>query len=216
MASKITPADKARMTRNVLKVYRRATAADIVDGRAWYAVAHELATELAPHDVRQAAGVIAALSPRLRWTGNVRAARNAYATGHASGVLKANARKADAILAGADPADVLGGHKVRAFYACIVSAGTDPDAVCVDMHAHDIAVGRVTDDASRGTLSTISGYAAIADAYRSAARIITRETGETITPAVLQAITWTTWRRTDHRAHIGRARSAAYAARQAA
>lgn len=213
MASKITPQQRAAWTRRIVATYRRATPADMVDGATWYARARALATDLDPADPRRAAGVIAALSPRLTWTGNVSAARAAYA-GLPIPTLKANALKARAILDGADPLDVLGGLKVRAFYACIVDDATD--AVCVDMHAHDIAVGRVTDDATRGMLARVGAYDAVADAYRSAARIISRETGETVPAYIVQATTWVTWRRTDWHRHAGNVRRNAHAARTTA
>ena len=225
MASTITSQQRSAWTRRIVATYRRATPADVVDGRTWYARARALAAELDPADPRRAAGVIAALSPRLTWSGNVSAARRAYAlkanplvSEHAFVVgtptLKANALKAWRILSGADPLDVLGGLKVRAFYACIIDEHTD--AVCVDMHAHDIAVGRVTDDATRGMLARVGVYGQVADAYRSAARILSAELGEEIPPHVVQAVTWVTWRRTDWHRHAGDVRRAAHAARRAA
>ena len=213
MASTITSQQRSAWTRRIVATYRRATPADVVDGRTWYARARALAAELDPTDPRRAAGVIAAMSPRLTWTQNVNVARAIYA-GTPVGGLKANLLKARAIMAGADPLDVLGGLKVRAFYACIIDEHTD--AVCVDMHAHDVAVGRVTDDATRGMLARVGVYGQVADAYRSAARILSAELGEEIPPHVVQAVTWVTWRRTDWHRHAGDVRRAAHAARRAA
>ncbi|HTE66948.1 MAG TPA: hypothetical protein VK736_11925 [Candidatus Binatia bacterium] len=105
-----------------------------------------------------------------------------YATG--SNVVKA--RRCDA---GEHWADVLGGPKVRAFAALI----DDPDdltAVVIDRHAFDVAVGRVTSDHERDLLLKRRGvYERFARVYRAAARVLG------IPPSVVQATTWTYWRR---------------------
>lgn len=205
----------APTTRNVTRAYRAADAETRAAGERWYPDALALARELDPHNVPRAAGVIAALSPRLQWTANARAARRAYADGHASGVLGCNARKADAILAGAVPLTVLRGHKVRAFYACIMAAGAT-DAVAVDMHAYDVAVGYVATDRERDrALARVGGYEAVARCYVRAARILSRELGRTVYPAEVQAVTWCHWRATTFASHDSARRSAHARARLA-
>lgn len=189
---------KATLTRNVLKAYRAASEQDRAEGLSWYTDTRDYARTL-DSDLQRAAGVIAALSPRLQWTQNVNAAANVYAGRPAAGLGDAK-RKAARILAGEAPLDVLGGPKVRAFYQCIILAGHHPTAVCVDMHAHDIALGRVTDDATRTrNLGRKGGYELIAGAYVAAARILARE-GITVTPAQVQATTWVHWRKVARKA----------------
>lgn len=178
----------------VLDVYRNATVADLDYGREWYRTAHALAARLDPSNVRAAAGVIAALSPMMNWERNMMLAIRAYDDGCASGALFGNVRKADAIMAGADPLDILGGDKVRNFFAAIADPESD-EAVCIDRHAFDIAVGRVTNDITRRALSRVGVYESFAKVYREAARILTRETGMHVTPAQVQAVTWVAWRR---------------------
>src|SRR5690242_16785833 len=181
-------------TRNVAKAYSAASADDRVEGRSWYATARAVAESLDPADPARAAAVIAVLSPRLSWRKNVEAARNAYA-GRPLRVLGANARKAELVLAGADPEDVVSGPKTRAFWRTIADP-TDPRAVVVDRHAVDVAVGCVLGDAARGRLLGRSGgYDAVADTYRRAARLLSREYGTALTPAEVQATTWLYWRR---------------------
>ena len=181
-------------TRNVTSAYRAASADDRVEGRSWYATARAVAESLDPSDPARAAAVIAVLSPRLSWRKNVEAAQDAYA-GRPVRVLSANARKAELILAGADPEDVVSGPKVRAFWRTIADP-TDPRAVVVDRHAVSVAVGRNLDDAQRGKLlGKAGGYDAVADAYRRAARLLSREYGTALTPAEVQATTWLYWRR---------------------
>lgn len=195
-------------TRNVTRAYRAASPAAREAGARWYADAHALARELDPGNVARAAGVIAALSPRLTWTHNVNAARRAYADGHASRVLSRSARQADAILSGADPLDVLRGHKVRAFYRCILAAG-ECDDVCVDMHAYDVAVGHVSADVERQRyLARVGNYDRAARCYVRAARILSRELGRKVYAAEVQAVTWCHWRATTFAAHDSARRSA--------
>ena len=107
---------------NILAAYRSATPAQLERGRCWYQVAHDLALIIGDGDVRQGAGIIAALSACRRWAVNVQLATdagNGNVHGHTPDVLA----KVAAMLAGADPADVLPmALKTGAFYRCI----TDP------------------------------------------------------------------------------------------
>jgi hypothetical protein len=223
------------LTRNITRTFRAATDGDRAIGHGWYTRARDLAETLAFENddsegwedrVAKAAGVIAALSPRLAWRKNVEYAKLAYMV-HAQCVahplmgvpgdiaesyfvgmiptLNANARKAWRILNGESPEDVLGGPKVRAFYFTIVNP-TDPRAVVVDRHAVDIAYGAVLNDQSRGlALGRKGAYDAISSLYRKAAKIISAELGEHWTPAQVQATTWTYWRRERAAAYHGEA-----------
>lgn len=209
------------LTRNITRTFRATTQEDRVNGREWYARARRLSERLAAgaatsvgplldeDEVRRAAGVVAALSPRLAWRKNVEYAELAYAHRHLPigefaaliPTLKANATKAYRILNGEDPDVVLGGPKVRAFYFTIVNP-TDTRTVVVDRHAIDIAFGQVMTDATRPVLKG-KKYAEIAGLYVNASKIVTRETGEIWTPADLQAATWTYWRRERAAAYHG-------------
>lgn len=191
------------LTRNVTRVYRSATAQDLVDGTEWYARARRLAYDLDPTDVNRAAAVIALVSPLTPWDRNVWLAAEAYRM-HAAGedvgtllpTLKGNARKVARVLAGENPAAVVGGLKVTSFWLTIADP-TNPHAVVVDRHAYDVAVGRVTDDETRAKgVGTPKRYAQIAECYARAAVILSRETGKAVLPSTVQAVTWTAWRRT--------------------
>lgn len=177
----------------IVDVWRQATVAELVEGMDWYVDAHALAVKLSPSDPASAAGVIAALSPMMSWGQNIILAERAYADGKASGALFSNVAKANRILAGERPEDVLGGDKVRAFYGVI--ADPSSDAVVVDRHAFDIAVGRVTNNESRQALSRKGVYESFANAYVRAAKTITRETGMDVSASQVQSVTWTVWRR---------------------
>ena len=62
----------------VMKVYRAATPEQVDAGLGWYRAAHAAAAGLDPGNVRRAAGVIAALSPRVAWERNLDLAEDAY------------------------------------------------------------------------------------------------------------------------------------------
>jgi hypothetical protein len=178
---------------NIVRVWEQATEAEIADGVNWYRDAHALALKLDPANPNAAAGVIAALSPMMSWGQNVNLAVRAYADGAASGALSGSVAKANRILNGETPEDVLGGNKVRAFYGCI--ADPSSDAVCIDRHAFDIAVGRVTNNASRHALGRKGTYERFAAAYVRAADILSKRLGTPVSASEVQAVTWTVWRR---------------------
>lgn len=174
---------------NVIYAYLSASDSDVAAGMTWYDDAHMFAKSLDPVRFHRAAGVIAALSPMNGWKNNKAKAALLYAqNGDGSRVgLRNNVRKAQAIYRGEDALDVLGGDKVRAFYATIVDPSGDHEPV-IDRHAFDIAVGRVTDDETRQALGRKGVYARFADCYREAALLAG------IGAAQMQAITWVAWR----------------------
>jgi hypothetical protein len=145
-----------------------------------------LADFLSEGDVKTGAGVIAALSANKSWDLNQKMARKALREGVLSGHTAANLAKAAKIMSGVDPSEVLPmDAKTGNFYRCILDPD-DQEAVCIDRHAHDIAVGRPYGDADRG-LSAKGRYAVLSLAYRNAAAKLG------VSPSVLQATTWVVW-----------------------
>lgn len=178
-------------TRNITRVYRQATDAQIASGMAWYDVANDEAVRLSGLynvTVDVASGVIAALSPMMSWAANkLVAERIIRAQGTATdGALKANIAKANRIILGEPVLDVLTSDKVRNFYLCIAARG-ETNGVCVDRHAMDIAVNTRRSESERGKL-TPKQYAEYAAAYQRAASILG------VPAAKVQAITWVAWR----------------------
>jgi len=172
---------------NILFFYDQATVSELDEGLSWYSDAWALASALDPVNPRQAAGVIAALSPITPWDRNQALAARAYADGYASGTLGNSCRNADKILSGVDPLDVLKSDKVRNFFLCIAG---DQHAVCIDRHAFDVAVGMTTNNETRAAgLRRKGDYERFAALYREAAAL--RDT----VPAKVQAVTWTVFRR---------------------
>lgn len=146
-------------------------------GVTWYRAARKTARRLARArgcTLARAAGVIAALSPRLTWSYNVIAADAVLArVARVPGVFRANLAKGRAIAAGAAPLSVLSGPKVRAFYAALMGS---PDAAVVD-----VWIARAA--GIEGAL-TPKQYAQVAQALRMGAD----EVGQTT--SAFQAATW--------------------------
>ncbi|MFF4902928.1 hypothetical protein [Streptomyces sp. NPDC001068] len=180
---KSTEEQRHDYTRAITDKWNAATPDQKRRGRNWYGTAHELALEIADGDAKKGAGVLAALSANKSWTENCRLARKAFVEGIASGHVRDALTKANRIMAGADPSQVLPIHlKTGYFYLCIADPeNTEP--VVIDRHAHDIAVRRIYGQRDRG-LGALQRYNVLADCYRAAARKI----GEV--PSKVQAVTW--------------------------
>jgi hypothetical protein len=153
-------------------------------GHSWYANARKECGRLAVAygvSPRAAAGVVAALSPRMRWSVNLRQASRVLAA-HASGEvapphvgIRAFVAKAWRIAKGERPLDVLSGPKVRAFYRNLCG---DLSHVTVDVWAAR-ALGWNGDKGM-----TDAQYARASEAYRRAAASVG------VPPAVFQAVVW--------------------------
>lgn len=178
---------------NILSTFDRATAAEIDAGKSWYLAANALAWEIDPMRPYNGAGVIAALSPRLRWDKNEAYARLAYSLkGYAITevanyipTLNNSRIKALRMVNGEHVSDVLGkGLKTNAFWDNILNPYTS-EAVTVDKHAFDIANGVRT---GYSTVITDKAYREVESLYREAAHIVG------IAPLHMQAICWVQWR----------------------
>lgn len=186
---------------SILAVFFTAGPLEIQEGLRWYSNANLIAMGLGADldgGLEASAGVIAALSPNNRWERNVRDAEaliKAFVHGSDLDAVKVstfgpNKKKAIRILQGEDPFDVLGGRKVRAFYSCIVG-GND---ICIDGHAYAIWLGKRVPTSSTPKISD-KLYNKIAEDYRAATQQINSITGQSYTPADIQAITWVTYRK---------------------
>ena len=187
---------------NIKAIYQLATMTEQQDGITWYPNARQIARDLADkHGIHpaEAAGVIAALSPRNRWERNVQDADALIAAFNAGGAEQAmltkvctfsnNKAKAVKILGLIAPTleqvlDVLSGPKLREFASCI--AGLND--VCIDGHAFCIWAANRTGLKDVPAIGVKLRREIKAD-YRAAAD----ELG--ITPSACQAITWVAWRR---------------------
>jgi hypothetical protein len=170
---------------SILAWYAAATPEARRRGRQWYADARSTAQGMAVAygvPLRTAAGVVSALSPRTQWSVNVRWAHAilaAYADGADMPRVSTAAfrRKSWAIAHRADYLDMMSpttAPKTREFASAILG---DTSAVVVDVWA-----ARAAGESPTGLQGR--RYAAIADAYRGAARRLRMR------PAILQAIVW--------------------------
>lgn len=188
---KSTEEQRAAYTQAIVDTWNTANPDQRRRGLTWYTTAHEFAAEIAAGNTDMGAGVIAALSANKSWSENCRIARKAFAEGSASGHVPDAVRKANRIMAGAAPAEVLPMHiKTGCFYLCIADP-ENPESVVIDRHAHDIAVREIYGQRDRG-LGAIGRYNTLADCYRAAARKI----GEV--PSRVQAVTWVAHIERDH------------------
>jgi hypothetical protein len=185
----VLPSESA-MRANIAHVYSLATADDIRRGNAWYPLAHGIVREWADTFGRSMANVaciIAALSPQNEWTRNlIQADDILHGNMPSIGGIAANIRKARAIRDdnATDTIDYFPtGFKVRAF-ACNLAG--DYSLVTIDTHALQIAAGEVS---ANLRIRTWDNYATFAGVYTAVAKRFKLE------PAILQAITWITWKR---------------------
>jgi len=195
------------MVRSIVGIYRSADPESLFYGERWYVRAHAIACNIALEarmPVSQAAGVIAALSPAMSWSGATKKQHDNISLAWAMVGLAApddnrkfnqttaNLSKAAAIVRGADPECALRKNpqdenaslKTRNFFRLI----NDPssDNVCVDRHAVDIAMGAI---GVHPNGPPPSRYKAFARAYIAAARILG------VPASQVQAVTWEAWRK---------------------
>ena len=187
--------------RNILKVYRRATTDDIANGVEWYSRAkrysHAIADRTGIH-VNTVIGVMAALSPNNKWERNVQDCERmcrAWVRGdelddfkvscYNTMKLKAWSILDDDLTSDDEILDRLNGQKIRSFYSNIRGL----DEVTIDGHALNIALGVRQGLTTDKTNMSKKVYKQMQEVYVRAAKRVD------IKPHVLQAITWTTWKR---------------------
>src|ERR1035437_7420208 len=181
--------------RNLIRLYHKATDADIMQGAAWYPEARRIVAEWATtyclHD-DTVAGVIAALSPQVDWPRNLVTADDILANRAISigGCLRSNIAKAR-LMRDSNPIDSLsarmmylfpGGPKVNSF---ALNLAGDNNFVTVDTHAMQAGLNDVM---ARYTLPW-RPYRVFAECYARAAAKVNRM------PCEFQAIIWHAWKR---------------------
>jgi len=185
--------------KNVIAKYREASPEMVRAGHEWYGKAHEEALKVGKGDAVKGAGIIAALSPQTGWARNIAMSHELISKG-TTGATEDNVRKALRIHEGEHPDEVLGGHKVKAFFHNIANPDTSHE-VTIDRHAYDVAVGRPfvgaggksdNPNANLG-LGALGRYKHFVHAYKNA----TEQLGVDL-PHKVQAATWVT-----HRGAVG-------------
>lgn len=162
----------------LVAAYESADAEAVEAGRLWYPTGEKVIAKLAADyivGIPAAAGIVAVLSPQQKWRYNIESARSILA-GHGRIMgYGTNVAKAKRIAAG-EPADaIVGGPKVRNFWANLRGSR---EAVTIDVWAQRAAAGR--------NLAPPKGpqYLRVVKAYRAAAA----QCGEA--PRDFQAIIW--------------------------
>ena len=187
--------------RNILKLYRQATQEDTINGVEWYARAEREAKVIAEAcalPLRTVIGVMAALSPNNKWERNVKDTMTMCQAWVACDCLsdfkvscyntmkiKAWSILVDELDDDQDILTRLNGQKIRSFYSNIRGL----DEVTIDGHALNIARGKREGLTSDKTNMGKREYREMQAAYVRAAKRVK------VKPHVLQAITWTTWKR---------------------
>jgi hypothetical protein len=165
--------------RNIRAVYGQALPHEVMAGLHWYDEAQGIAREISEmtgKSLDHAAVMIAHLSPRTKWSENIRYAMELAWTGNTYGTFRSAVERAQRALSVDDPWSTFGkAPKTRSFAANIRG---DMSAVTIDVWAMRIA------GVSEQQLTRAGMYEAVAHAYRLEAR----RAG--VQPAQLQAITW--------------------------
>jgi hypothetical protein len=170
---------------NITKVYLMSK-----DTSNWYAEALEFCTNVAKDNnqsIGSVVGVVSALSPRKNWIMNKKIAVELIKTNDC-GHMKVFVQKArDCLTSNTDKQilKVLNGKKISSFYLNI----RYPDrigTVTIDRHAIAVAIGRTATNEELAL--TDKQYKFFEDTYKYTAKMLG------VTPQLLQAITWETWR----------------------
>jgi hypothetical protein len=192
--AKLTSAELEELTATVearaLAILADASEGSVRDGMEWYWRANSVALVLAEKasvTTATAAAIIAALSPRVRWSANLVDA-SAILDGELDGfmALGSNIVKAWRILEGEHPSVILGGRKVRSFWQNIANPSASLD-VTLDIHMLRALVPAGYWEHMNepyNFLARVGVYDAVADGVRNAAE------ESVLAPHELQAIIW--------------------------
>lgn len=172
---------------NLHSLYAQSSPEEREKGESWYPSARSAAKRISERTLvplPTVIGVIAALSPGLRWEKNLEQAesfllRKGLGTYGVYG--RRNTEKARRILGGESPLSVLKGDKVRSFYSAILGE----DSLVIDSHAYSAALNKRE---NRWKVPRIP-YGWIAAHYREVAESLG------LSGKGFQATIWLTWKR---------------------
>jgi len=176
------------MVKNLIAIGNQLTTEEVAAGVGWYPLAARTARRLGRRygtTFHRSAGIIAAMSPRQSWTGNITLAEKVLSTREPHG-LPICRKRVVPILAGHRPIDALAptgvSQKVYWFYRAITG---DQNAVVIDRWAMRAAMGRHdATEADVKVLDRVGVYEMVADAYRKVAPLFG------MTPREFQAAVW--------------------------
>lgn len=163
------------MELKILELFLKATK----EGLYWYAEAYDKCEALAKEyglSLEQSIAIVAVLSPKCPWDKNIFNAIVVITGQGTPTALGPNIKKAQRILNGEPPLNVLGGNKVRSFYSNILNRGFD-SSVTIDTHILR-AVGRPSFTPKPGV------YNQIVEAFQTVSKWVG------YSPAQVQAVVW--------------------------
>jgi hypothetical protein len=174
--------------RRLREEWANTTSIEYEVGLTWYDEAHEWVHDLSvKHDRTepQVAAIAASLSPRLPWHRAVSYTERMLDGEDISGlVLGRGLRKANEVLAGINPFQVLSGLKTTSFCHNLLG---EYDWITIDTHSYHQVSGRnYNDTGPRGAhfLERAGVYEAYSDCFRQIGR------DNSLQGAVIQAILW--------------------------
>ncbi len=196
--------DQIELVTNIIDEYGFASEADISEGSQWYVNANYEVESLAiKYDItnRQAALVVAALSPQLAWALNIAYADDFLKLGQCGHFLSCQVRAMQCLSGSRIELSTNGKNALKTHYFAKLLEDPYADLVVIDGHAASIALGhKVTKaDSNRLTTNARGFYDLCESSYREAADMLE------LKPSTLQAITWLSYRhRTGVEDHWGR------------
>lgn len=186
-----------------LNVFAQATAFEHREGGDYYQRQHLRMCRRAKEtgiNLAHICGAFAALSPnnleRTNYIALDRCVEIAQGRAPVATPVPAYGRDKDralAILQGADPLDILGGPKVRAFFACTLAPAASED-VCIDGHMYNVWAGTPGVRLNAVRLTAAQYPAITGDCKRAAFRAC-------VAPSAFQAVVWITYKRLRAIAH---------------
>jgi hypothetical protein len=187
---------KRKLVNSVIRFYNEATTEELVNGKAWYNDAHNLAREYASktgYNLMNVCGVISALSPQTSWELNkvylVRFLRDGVNAKANTGLNKDKAKRCLEATNVEEIKAILNGDKTTSFFLNILFPDVD-EVATIDRHAVAITIQRPDKvKALKPVQLTSNQYRLIEQVYVEASKKIGIKTLE------LQAITWVAYRR---------------------
>lgn len=169
-----------------------ATPEQIHAGLHWYDEGQAISEEIGRGDITKGAGIIAALSPKNEWGRNVENAREFIKSGTAHGRTSDQIEAATKIYEGMAPEDVLPMKLKTGHFYRLLKDPTDPTAVAVDTHHHDVSMGIKKPWEDPRGMKAPGRYKTFVDATIKTAH----HAG--ILPHQAQAIDWLVWKSLPH------------------
>jgi hypothetical protein len=187
MKSKFSNINKGSVKRTIARIMSKTDPETIQTGMNWYTFAHSFTLSLSEKyslSMIHAAGIVAALSPAIKWDQNRADAERIITLGEDATVSTYTPNKIKALLIreGQSPFEVLGGRKVTAFFINILDP-SDDQYVTIDRWILR-AIGIIDDKEQKSFFASDKKYNLVSEAIREKAK------DYDMLPNQLQAVIW--------------------------